>query len=120
MVKRNPRAPVTVPVVLTSGSAVVNSFASLLSRDGMFIVTMNPLEVNGLCTLKFSLPDREKEFSTEARVIYRVVINKDLNIIANPRDPFKRMVSHPGMAVFFVDMPQSERDEINRFVESVH
>ena len=120
MVKRNPRAPVTVPVVLTSGSAVVNSFASLLSRDGMFIVTMNPLEVNGLCTLKFSLPGREKGFSTEARVIYRVVINKDLNIIANPRDPFKRMVSHPGMAVFFVDMPQSERDEINRFVESVH
>lgn len=120
MASRNPRAPVKVPVVLTSGSVVVNTFASLLSRDGMFIVTMNPLEVNRLCTLKFSLPDREKEFSTEARVIYRVVINKALNIIANPRDPFKRMVSHPGMAVFFVDMPQSERDEINRYVESVH
>lgn len=120
MVKRNPRALVNLPVALTSGKKAVNTFASLLSRDGMFIVTMSPLEVNGLCALRFTLPGGKKEFSTGARVLYRVVINKELNIISNPRDPFKRMVSHPGMAVFFEDMPQEDRDEIGRYVESVH
>lgn len=118
MMRRNPRAPVNMPVVLTSGSKVMNSFASLLSRDGMFIVTLNPLEVNALCSLKFSLPDG-KGFTTGARVLYRVAINKELNIIANPRDPFKRMVSHPGMAVFFTDLPQEERDEIDKYIETI-
>jgi hypothetical protein len=118
MVKRNPRVPVNLPVILTSGQKVINSFASLLSRDGMFIVTLNPLEVNAICSLKFSLPEG-KDFSTEARVLYRVAINKELNIIANPRDPFKRMVSHPGMAVFFTDMSRFDRDEIDGYIEKL-
>ena len=119
MLKRNPRVPVNLPVILTSGVKVINSFASLLSRDGMFIVTLNPLEVNALCSLRFSLPDGGKDFSTGARVLYRVAINKELNIIANPRDPFKRMVSHPGMAVFFMDMSQEDRDTIDRYIETI-
>jgi hypothetical protein len=119
MITRNPRAPVNMPVVLTSGRKVINSFASLLSRDGMFIVTLNPLEVNALCSLSFSLMDDGKEFSTGARVLYRVAINKELNIIANPRDPFKRMVSHPGMAVFFIDMSQEDRDAIDGYIETI-
>lgn len=118
MVKRNPRVPVNLPVILTSGQKVINSFASLLSRDGMFIVTLNPLEVNAICSLKFSLPEG-KDFSTSARVLYRVAINKELNIISNPRDPFKRMVSHPGMAVFFIDMSRTDRDEIDRYIEKL-
>lgn len=118
MVERNPRAPVNMPVVLTSGARVVNTFASLLSRDGMFVVTLNPLDVNALCTIRFALPGG-REFSTGARVLYRVAVNKDLNIISNPRDRFKRMVSHPGMAVFFTDLPEGDRDEIGRFVETV-
>ncbi|CAG1065389.1 hypothetical protein BAC1_00970 [uncultured bacterium] len=118
MVKRNPRVPVNLPVILTSGHKVINSFASLLSRDGMFIVTLNPLEVNAICSLKFALPEG-RDFSTEARVLYRVAINKELNIIANPRDPFKRMVSHPGMAVFFTDMSRADRDEIDGYIEKL-
>lgn len=118
MMRRNPRAPVNMPVVLTSGTKVINSFASLLSRDGMFVVTLNPLEVNAICALKFSLPDG-REFSTGARVLYRVAINKELNIIANPRDPFKRMVSHPGMALFFTDLPADERDLIDKYIETI-
>lgn len=119
MLKRNPRVPVNLPVILSSAHKVINSFASLLSRDGMFIVTLNPLDVNVLCSLRFSLPDGGKDFSTEARVLYRVAINKELNIIANPRDPFKRMVSHPGMAVFFMDMSQTDRDMIDRYIETI-
>lgn len=119
MLKRNPRVPVNLPVILSSAHKVINSFASLLSRDGMFIVTLNPLEVNALCSLRFSLPDGGKDFSTGARVLYRVAINKELNIIANPRDPFKRMVSHPGMAVFFMDMSQEDRDTIDKYIETI-
>ncbi len=119
MLKRNPRVPVNLPVILTSGHKVINSFASLLSRDGMFIVTLNPLDVNSICSLRFSLPDGGKDFSTGARVLYRIAINKELNIIADPRDPFKRMVAHPGMAVFFTDMPRKDRDEIDRYIEKM-
>lgn len=118
MMRRNPRAPVNMPVVLTSGTKVINSFASLLSRDGLFVVTLNPLEVNALCTLKFSLPGGV-DLSTGARVLYRVAVNKELNIIANPKDPFKRMVSHPGMALFFTDLPVEDRDAIDRYIETI-
>lgn len=119
MLKRNPRVPVNLPVILTAGHKVINSFASLLSRDGMFIVTLNPLDVNSICSLRFSLPDGGKDFSTGARVLYRIAINKELSIIADPRDPFKRMVAHPGMAVFFIDMPREDRDEIDRYIETI-
>lgn len=119
MVKRNPRAPVNLPVRLTCGTRGVTTFASLLSRDGMFVVTMSPFEVNALCSVSFSLPGGKKEFSTGARVLYRVVINRDLGIISNPRDSFKRMVSHPGMAVCFVDLPDEDRDAIGKYVEGI-
>lgn len=119
MLKRNPRVPVNLAVTLSSGQKVMKSFASLLSRDGMFILTLNPLPVNTVCALRFSVPGIEGELATGARVLYHVAVNKDLNIIANPRDPFKRLVSHPGMAVFFTDMAQSERDSIDRYIETL-
>lgn len=119
MLKRNPRVPVSIPVEIQAGTKVIKTFSSLLSRDGMFIVTLNPLEVNFNITIGFSLPGIEKMFRTEAKVLYNIAINKDLNIIANPRDPFKRLVAHPGMAVFFTDMPQEDRELIDAYIESI-
>ncbi len=115
VLKRNPRAQVNIPVELKAGAKVIKSFSSHLSRDGMFIVTINPLAVDSLCGLSFDIPG-VKKMTTTARVLYNITINKELNIIANPQDPFKRQVSHPGMAVFFEDLSQEDRKLIDEYI----
>lgn len=119
MLKRNPRVPVNIPVELRFQSKTIRSNASLLSREGMFIITLNPLPVNAACELCFSLPDIEKRFSTKVKVLYNIAINKDLNIIANPRDPFKRLVAHPGMAVFFPDLSDGDKELIDGYIRTL-
>lgn len=119
MLKRNPRVPVNLPVELKSGPRTMRTNASLLSRDGMFIVTLNPLPVNAFCRLKFALQGSKVQLETDARVLYNIAINKDLNIIANPKDPFKRLVSHPGMAVFFTGLSEKEKEEIDGYIKAL-
>ncbi len=118
MIRRNHRAPVSLQVGLSMGSRRMSAVSSLLSRDGMFIVTLHPLPVASVCELSFKLPGARKRMRTRARVLYNISINKDLNIIANPNDPFKRLVTHPGMAVFFTDLSEKERGVIDEFVRS--
>lgn len=119
MLRRNPRAPVSIPVALSFGPMEVSSFATLLSRDGIFVVSLNPPPVNSACKLRFNLPGAQKELTTGARVLYQISVNRDLNIISSPGDPFKRLVSHPGMALLFTDMPESDRDLIESYIETV-
>lgn len=119
VINRNPRVAVNIPVELASGEKVVRTFASMLSRDGMFVVTLNPLPVDSEFAIEFALPDGGDGFKTTARVLYHISINKDLNIIANPEAPSKRLVTHPGMAIFFVDLPEESRSAIDRFIDSV-
>ncbi len=119
MLKRNPRVPVSLPVELSVGVRVLKTTASMLSRDGIFVITMNPLPVNSLCDLAFRLPGSAHTFKTVARILYNITINKDLGIIADPRDPFKRLVAHPGMAMLFVDMSGEERERIEAYIETI-
>ncbi len=119
MLRRNPRAPVNIPIALSFGTMEVSSVATLLSRDGIFVVSLNPPPVDSVCTLRFNLPVVRKEFSTGARVLYQVGLNRDLNIISSPGDPFKRLVSHPGMALLFTDMPEGDRELIESYIETV-
>ncbi|HBG46237.1 MAG TPA: hypothetical protein DDW94_04515 [Deltaproteobacteria bacterium] len=119
MLKRNPRVPVSIPVTLVSGQKIMKSFASMLSRDGIFVMSLNPLAVNSACALSFSIPGTQKELSTGARVIYNIQVNRELSIISNPRDPFKRLVSHPGMALVFTDMPQDDRESIESYIQTI-
>ncbi|MBI5827678.1 MAG: hypothetical protein HZB22_08125 [Deltaproteobacteria bacterium] len=119
MIKRNARAPVNMPVEIIAGQKKISTVSSLLSRDGMFIVTLNPLPLNCVCELAFKVPGIGKDFRTGARVLYNVPVNRDLNIISSPQDPFKRFISHPGMAVFFLDLPAQDRELIDRYVKSL-
>ncbi|MBW7957213.1 MAG: PilZ domain-containing protein [Deltaproteobacteria bacterium] len=119
MLRRNPRAPVNIPIALSFGTREVSSFATLLSRDGIFVVSLNPPPVNSVCTLRFNLPGIRKELATGARVLYQISVNRDLNIISSPGDPFKRLVSHPGMALLFTDMPEKDRELIESYIETV-
>lgn len=118
ILRKNQRAPVDFPVEVRAAAKTIKTFCSLLSRDGMFIVTLNPLPIDSICDLIFTPPDG-RELRTKVRVLYNISINKDLNIIASPNDPFKRLVTHPGMAVFFIDLPEVERAAIDRYIESI-
>ena len=88
-----------------------------ISRDGMFIITLHPCVANSTCDLEFSLPGFEGKFKTQARVIYNISVNKDLSIISNPNDPFRRLVTHPGMAVFFIDLEERRRQAIDAYID---
>jgi hypothetical protein len=117
--KRKPRSPVDIPVEVRTGATAMKARATLLSMDGMFVVTLNPLPVNSLCALSFAVPGIRRTFGTKARVLYTMEVNRDLNIISSPQDPFRRLVAHPGMAVFFVDMPAEDRELIDGYVLSL-
>lgn len=119
MMRRNPRVPVNIQVDVKAGMKTIKTFSSLLSRDGMFIVTLSPLDVNTVFDLEFWVPGIKEKMRTKAKVLYNISINKELNIIANLKDPFKRLVSHPGMAVFFMDLPQEDRESIDSYIKTI-
>lgn len=114
---RNPRLSVELPVEFSIGGRSMKTHATTISRDGMFIVTLNPLEPGSLCDVSFEVPGTERKLATGARILYNIEINRDLKIISSPEDPFRRLVSHPGMAVFFTDLPEEDRDLIDDFIE---
>lgn len=118
MLKRNPRAPVSIPVEIRAGSRSIKTTASSLSRDGIFAVTLNPLPENTVCEIFFEDPLSGKRISTSARVLYNISINKDLSIISSPADPFKRIVTHPGMALLFLDLPEKEREDLENYIKT--
>jgi hypothetical protein len=119
MIKRNPRAQVSMPVEIRADSRSIKTTASSLSRDGIFAVTLNPLPENTVCELFFEDPLSGKRLSTSARVLYNISINKDLSIISSPGDPFKRVVTHPGMALLFLDLPEKEREHLESYIKTV-
>lgn len=119
VLRKNLRVPVSVPVDIMAGTRGIATSSTHLSRDGMFVVTINPMPPETICTVKFSLPGIEKGFQSEAKVLYNISINKELNIIADPKDPFKRVVAHPGMAVFFIDMPEEDRRLIEGYIKGM-
>ena len=119
MIKRNPRAPVSMPVEIKAGSRSIKTTASSLSRDGIFAVTLNPLPEGTNCEVSFDDPLSGERLSTGARVLYNISINKDLSIISSPGDPFKRIVTHPGMALLFLDLPGEVRERLDAYVKSI-
>lgn len=118
MVRRNPRAPVSVPVALESGGKVLSSTATLLSRDGIFVVSLNPLPAGSSCRISFTLPGTGR-LSTGCTVLYNVRLNRTLSIISSPRDAFTRMVGHPGMALAFTDLPARDRELIDGYIAAI-
>ena len=118
--RKNRRALVKIPIVLKTDSKMQSALASNLSRDGLFIITLDPLPVDTKCDLEFKLPGERKRLITEGKVLYHIFVNPDLNIIASPRDPFKRLITHPGMAVLFTSLPHEERERIDRYISGLH
>ena len=119
LVRRNLRVQVNLPVTVRGPVKSLKTNATQLSRDGVFVVTLNPFPVNTPCEVELNLPGSRGAISTPAKVLYGISVNTDLNIIASPYDPFKRLVSHPGMAVFFTDISDAGREAIDRYIETL-
>ncbi len=118
VVRRNSRVHTSIPVVLYYESVTLKTSSTQISREGMFVRSLGPPPVNSVCVLEFEIPD-SKRMRTKARVIYHIVVNRDLKIISRPSDPFKRLVMHPGMAVFFLDIPEEDKAVIDRYIEGL-
>ncbi|HXI09950.1 MAG TPA: hypothetical protein VNK06_04020, partial [Thermodesulfobacteriota bacterium] len=71
------------------------------------------------CEVSFDDPVSGVGLTTSARVLYNISINKDLSIISSPGNPFKRIVTHPGMALLFLDLPEGDRERIDTYVKSI-
>lgn len=119
MLKRNPRVPVDIPVIMRIGGKSVRTNATQLSRDGIFIVTLSPPGAGETCEVEFALPGSTRRFRTTGRVIYNVTLNTELKIISSPEDPFRRLVAHPGAAVFFLGLPEEEREFLDGYIDSL-
>lgn len=119
MLKRNPRVQASIPVDIRAGSRVIKTTATTLSRDGIFVVTLNPLPADTVCELTFEAPLSGRRLTTKARVLYNIAVNRDLSIISSPGDPFKRIVTHPGMALVFEDLPEEERGLLESYIKTV-
>ncbi len=118
VIRRNPRVQISIPVVIRSEAGMLTTDSTQLSREGMFISSLHPPEVNSLCSLEFEIPGG-RVIKTGARVIYHVMINKDLSIITSPSDPFKRLVMYPGMAVFFTDVKDEDKAAIDSYIDAL-
>ncbi len=118
VVMRNPRVHTSIPLVLYCESGTIKTNSTQISREGMFVGSLAPPPVNSVCVLEFEIPG-SKCIRTKARVIYHIELNRDLNIISMPSDPFKRLVMYPGMAVFFLDIPEEDKAVIVTYIEGL-
>jgi type IV pilus assembly protein PilZ len=82
----------------------ITDWAVNISRGGMFINTRSPLALGSVVRLIVSLPDAAFPFDLTGRVI-RV----------QPNDPDSDQV--PGMGLEFIDVDESKRTRLERFVE---
>ncbi len=116
---RNRRVPVNIPVKVVDESRAIETVASMLSREGAFINTLNPAEAGSECEVTVKLPDGAPPLVTGARVLYSAGVNRDISIISNEAEPYRRVVSHPGMAVLFTGLTPGEAARIDSYIELV-
>jgi len=72
-----------------------------ISKTGMFLETMTPLEINDVLNLEFSMPGTEKSISVTAKVI-RII---------------KEGKANDGMGVEFIELSENDEKFIDEFVE---
>lgn len=116
---RNRRVPVNIPVKVVDEGRAIETVASMLSREGAFINTLNPADAGTECEVTVELPDGGPPFVTGARVLYGAGVNRDISIISNEAEPYRRLVSHPGMAVLFTGLTAEDAARIDSYIESV-
>lgn len=36
--------------------------------------------------------------------------------LVQPAGPFRMLISHPGVGIFFIDLPEDDREDLDRFI----
>ncbi len=65
-----PRLPLSVPVSYTSGATIAGAFTLNISRGGLAIRTLSPLEAGSAITVRFRLPSAPEEIERRGHVVW--------------------------------------------------
>jgi hypothetical protein len=116
--RSSPRIKVNIPVEYVHDDACHKSVIINLSRNGTFIVTLNPPPKDSVVDLSFALPQRDEFIRSTGRVIYSIGFDIETGIISKTGEADKKIVATPGVAVFFEDMKETDREAIESFIEA--
>ncbi len=98
--RTSPRIPKMVEIHYSSGSPPISARISDISEKGIFIDTMNPLQVGDTVTFKFSLPEFSEEKPIEGEGL--VVWNQETI----------------GMGIEFTKLTDADREALGNFVKN--
>lgn len=104
--RKNPRISVNLSVLWNSGDKIRQESTYTLSREGMFIKTLTPADINSEIELSFMIPGYSRLIRAKARVLHRI----------EPAEAQKQgLVS--GMAVAFTEIDQDSQKMLDDFIQ---
>lgn len=103
--RKNFRALTTIPVVYRHKEGEVSSNTFTVSRDGLFIRDLNPPPSGSIIDVSIYVPGLPEPLRSKAEVLYVVPYFVGVN-----------RFHVAGLAVKFVEMSTTQRDQLDRFV----
>lgn len=104
--RKHPRIPVNISVEYKLDSRWLQAYSSTLGGNGMFIRTVNPPQKGVPITVKFTIPEIEKQVQVEGLVAW-----------SNEYDMHSKKTSFPGMGVEFKNLDETIRSELLKYIE---
>jgi len=105
LLRKNPRALVTLPAIYRFEGREVSSNTFTISREGVFIRELNPPPPGSAVDIELFIPKQTSSIKCKAEVIYSV--------------PYFVGVSRihvAGMAVKFLDLPDAQKQILDQFI----
>lgn len=104
--RKYPRIPVNINIEYKLDSKWVQAYSSTLGGNGMFIRTVNPPREGVSITVKFTIPETDKQVQVEGRVAW-----------SNEYEMHSKKTSFPGMGVEFKNLDETTRRELLKYIE---
>lgn len=103
--RRDLRAPLIVQKIkIEDGQKVFFGYSKNISRTGMFIASINPLDPGTQVDVEIPLPsDQDKKVRCRCEVIWKRLFSK-------------KSIYEPGMGLKFIDIPEDLAEELDRWV----
>lgn len=105
VMRKNPRALTTLPVVYRVNGEAVSSNTFTISRDGIFIRDLNPPAADTIVEIELFIPERTQPLRAKAQVLYSVPYFVGVN-----------RIHVPGMALKFEELSEELKDELDQVV----
>lgn len=107
VIRKNPRALVTLPAVYRFEAKEVSSNTFTISREGVFIRELNPPPPGSQIDIELFIPQQKTPIKCKGEVIYSV--------------PYFVGVSRihvAGMAIKFLNLPEAQKQVLDQFIAS--